>query len=215
MTDEARRLVDEQEEQKAAIERLAESTTNTSKRALGEAHDAIYGASTTSQQIATLTEQLARASEALNTTRGLAEQENADAARVHDAAVGALRDVESVRLPDVIPQELDDDAQNQRQESSQSLTEAQSKATANTQTLEDARAALAGAETDLNVARAEHEVNLCFETTPFTPRCCSKQLPLNVMLRQCAIVQPTPLTRPLERGIELRARWMHSQVSWR
>ena len=217
MADEARRHVDQQEEQKAAIERLAESTVNASKSAFSEANDAIYGASTTSQQIATLNEQIARASEALNTTRGLAEQENADAQRVYDVAVGALRDVESVRLPDVIPEELGEDAQNQREESSLSLTDARDKSEANVQALEDARAALASAETDLVAARAEHEV--CAATAASGWRAigsrlfknrknnyCSKLSLHNATSKRCAIAQRTHSTWQREHGTKRKAR---------
>ncbi|KAI6243843.1 putative effector protein [Aphelenchoides fujianensis] len=157
LADEARRVVAGQEKQKADTEEAAERTANVSKKALEEATEAIYGASTTSQQIATLTEQLQKTSEALNVTRGLAEQESADADATHEKAVSALSSIESVKLPDVIPDELVDDAEHQKQESTLSLDNAREKINENAQQLEDARTALAEAENDLRQARAQQE----------------------------------------------------------
>ncbi|KAI6173803.1 hypothetical protein M3Y98_01121600 [Aphelenchoides besseyi] len=157
LADEARRAVAGQEQQKKSIEEAADRTANLSKQALAEANEAIYGASTTSQQIETLNDQLKKTKSALNVTRSLAEQENADAQKTYDDAVDKLSRVESVKLTDVTPEDLSDDAQNQKEEASLSLTNAREKINENTQQLEDARTALAAAEHDLRAARAQQE----------------------------------------------------------
>jgi hypothetical protein len=60
----------------------------------------------------------------------------------------------------VIPDELNEEAQNQREESSLSATDAREKIEENKQALEEAREALAGAHDDLRTARDQQEVNI-------------------------------------------------------
>lgn len=96
--EEANRLVSKQEEQRAEIEKFAETAAANSKAALNEANEAIYGASTTSQQIGTLNEQLRQTSTGFTQIHQVAEQVNKEANDAHNAAALALSNVEGAKV---------------------------------------------------------------------------------------------------------------------
>lgn len=172
--EQANSLVTKQEDQRSEIEKFADSAAANSKKALNEANEAIFGASTTSQQIDTLKNQVEQTTNSFEQIKQIAEQVNAEAKDAHNQAALALSSVEGakvsfemsysqyifVQFPDVVPDDLNEEAQNQREESSLSATDAKEKIEENRQTLDDARMALAGAHDDLRVARDQQEVKI-------------------------------------------------------
>jgi ABC-type transporter Mla subunit MlaD len=77
-------LVAKQDEQRAEIEKLAESAAVNSKKALNEANEAIFGASTTSQQIETLQNQVKQTADSFEQIKQIAEQVNNEAKNAHN-----------------------------------------------------------------------------------------------------------------------------------
>ncbi|CAD5234464.1 unnamed protein product [Bursaphelenchus xylophilus] len=154
---ESKKLVKDQTEKKDNIEKLAEDASSKSKQALNEAHEAIYGASATSQQIATLQKQLEVTSEKLNNTKELAEEQIREADAIYNEAAQTLSVVEGTKLPDIIPDEIKENAGLQKEESQLSLTDANEKIEEQKETLQDAQRTLAEAADKLREAKIQQE----------------------------------------------------------
>ncbi|CAD5229337.1 unnamed protein product [Bursaphelenchus okinawaensis] len=154
---ESKKFVQDQNEKQSEIEKLAESASNKSKEALNEANDAIYGASATSQQIATLQKQLKSTSDKLNNTKALAEEQIREAESVYNEAAQTLSIVEGTKLPDVIPDEINENAGLHKEESQLSSTDANEKIEEQKQVLQDAQRILTEAAGNLRAAKIQQE----------------------------------------------------------
>ncbi|KAI1706360.1 laminin EGF domain-containing protein [Ditylenchus destructor] len=152
---EAKQLVDGQESRMKQFKTLSENTRNSSKQALNEANEAIFGATSTSQLIANLNSKMNETDQLLKDTQSLAEEQQAEAAKAYDQAARILSNVESIKLPQIIPDELREKAKNLKEESQQAVQNAQQKAGDNQKALWDAQQALQESRVEFNNLQAK------------------------------------------------------------
>ncbi|KAI1730594.1 laminin EGF domain-containing protein [Ditylenchus destructor] len=138
----AKTAVDRYESRMNEIKALSEKTRNLSKQALNEANEAIFGGSSTSQLIANLHGKMNETEQLLKDTQSLAEEQQAEASKAYDQAARILSNVESIKLPQIIPDELREKAKTLKEKSQQAVQNAQQKAGDNQKALWDAQQAL-------------------------------------------------------------------------
>lgn len=98
MAKEASTFAAKQEQQQAEIEEYADSAAVNSKNSLNEANEAIFGASTTSQQIETLKNQLEQTMNSFEQFKQSAVEIGAEAKKAHNDAALALSNVEGAKV---------------------------------------------------------------------------------------------------------------------
>nr|CAD2172703.1 unnamed protein product [Meloidogyne enterolobii] len=101
--EEAKRLADQQEQRKREIFRMSEKVRNGTRQALNDANEAIFGASSSVQRIAAFQTEVNELEKRLNSTKHLALEQSAETNKTHDDAARVLSSVESVRLPNILP----------------------------------------------------------------------------------------------------------------
>lgn len=121
---EAKQLADKQEQRRREVFAMAEQVRNASRQALNDANEAIFGASSTSQQISALLDSVSELEQRLKSTQKLAQEQSVETNKTHDEAARVLSSVESVRLPNILPANFHTDSENVRKESQEALKSA-------------------------------------------------------------------------------------------
>uniref|UniRef100_A0A0R3RV14 Laminin EGF-like domain-containing protein n=1 Tax=Elaeophora elaphi TaxID=1147741 RepID=A0A0R3RV14_9BILA len=156
---EARKLAELQENRSIEIEVLAEKIANNSKQALIEAKEVIFGGDATSKEIAILLERLNATEKLLNQTRKLAEEQLVEADRAYKTAAESLTAVESLRLPNIDPQQIEEEAKRVADDAQATADNAKEQAAANKQLIDEAVRMIAEAKYELQRVQDQQKVS--------------------------------------------------------
>ncbi|VDN01438.1 unnamed protein product [Thelazia callipaeda] len=156
---EALKLAEQQENRSAEIEALAEKIANNSKQALVEAKEAIFGGEAISKEIAIMMKRLNATEKLLNQTYKLAEEQLAEADRAYKAAAEGLTTVEGLRLPNINPQQIEQEAKRVAEDAQATAQNAKEQAAANKELIENATRILADAKYELQRFQDQQKVS--------------------------------------------------------
>ncbi|KAK6112254.1 Laminin-like protein lam-2 [Brugia pahangi] len=156
---EARKLAEQQENRSIEIEALAEKIANTSKQALVEAKEVIFGGDATSKEIAIMMERLNATEKLLNQTRKLAEEQLTEADRAYKAAAESLTVVEGLRLPNIDPQQIEEEAKRVAEDAKATADNAKEQAAANKELIDEAVRLIAEAKYELQRVQDQQKVS--------------------------------------------------------
>ncbi|VDK83113.1 unnamed protein product [Litomosoides sigmodontis] len=156
---EARKLAEQQENRSIEIEALAEKIANASKQALVEAKEVIFGGDATSKEIAIMLERLNATEKLLNQTRKLAEEQLMGADRAYKTAAESLTAVESLQLPNIDPQEIEEEAKRVADDAQATADNAKEQATANKQLIDEAVRIISEAKYELQRVQDEQKIS--------------------------------------------------------
>ncbi|MCP9257374.1 Laminin-like protein lam-2 [Dirofilaria immitis] len=156
---EARKLAEQQENRSIEIEALAEKIANSSKQALIEAKEVIFGGDATSKEIAILMERLNATEILLNQTRKLAEEQLMEADRAYKTAAESLTAVESLRLPNIDPQQIEEEAKRVADDAQATADNAKEQAIANKELIDEAARIIAEAKYELQRVQDQQKVS--------------------------------------------------------
>lgn len=158
LAEQAKELAEKQEERKKEIKNLAEKAKNSSKEALNEANEAIFGATSTSQQISDLFNQVEEVEKQLNQTIDLASEQNVETLKAYEDSVKTVSNVESIKPPQINPDELKENAQKIKLEIIKSLKNVQEEVMISQQILNDAQQAAIQALQEFNNVKVKQQV---------------------------------------------------------
>ncbi|KAE9553294.1 hypothetical protein FO519_003507 [Halicephalobus sp. NKZ332] len=153
MAEEAKKIADKHQKTKDEIREMTEKTVNSSINSAVEANDAIFGASQTSQQISDLETQLDETKKLLNQTKQLAEEESENAEKSYDEAARAVSNVQELKLPNVIPEDLKSESEKLKENTKETEKNAHDVIEENKEVLTNAKAAIAEAKDVLHQAQ--------------------------------------------------------------
>ena len=165
IAEEAKKLSDKHSKVKNEIREITEKTVNSSISSAVEANDAIFGASQTSQQINDLEVQLEETKRLLNQTKQLAEEESQTAEKAYDEAARAVSNVQELKLPNIIPEELKEKSEKLKENTRETKNHTQSVVNDNRETLDKAKSVIAEAkdvlyQAELSVNETERELKI-------------------------------------------------------
>jgi hypothetical protein len=126
---------------------------NDSRQALNDANEAIFGATTTSQQIGSLLEMIHELEQRLKNTQKLAQEQSIETSKTYDDAAIILSSVESIRLPNILPGAFHSDSANVRTEGQNALKSAMEQGNEQADLLAEAAKMLKEASEQLDAAK--------------------------------------------------------------
>ncbi|CAJ0575755.1 unnamed protein product, partial [Mesorhabditis spiculigera] len=141
------------------VEKMAEESLETARKASKEAQDAIYGGEQISKQIDEMQQKQTAINASLIRTRELAEQQRKEAAEANQKAAEALTTVDALRPPNVDPNELKLESERITDEAKKTREDINKEVDNNKEMLEDALAALAEAGNELQNAREQQKIS--------------------------------------------------------
>uniref|UniRef100_A0A915PKZ8 Laminin EGF-like domain-containing protein n=1 Tax=Setaria digitata TaxID=48799 RepID=A0A915PKZ8_9BILA len=156
---EARKLAEQQENRSIEIEAMAEKIANSSKQALIEAKEVIFGGDATSKEIAIMIERLNTTEELLNQTRKLAEEQLSEADRTYKTAAESLTTVEALRLPNIDPQQIEEEAKRVAEDAQATANNAKEQAAANREVIDKAVRMIAEAKYELQRVQDQQKIS--------------------------------------------------------
>uniref|UniRef100_A0A914HV37 Laminin-like protein lam-2 n=1 Tax=Globodera rostochiensis TaxID=31243 RepID=A0A914HV37_GLORO len=156
---ESKQLSERQEQRRREILSLAEQIRKASRQSLSDANEAIFGASSTSQQISALLAEVQELEQRLNAIQQMAVEQSLETNQTHDSAAFILSGVESVRLPNVLSDDLVEQVKKAREEGTEALKTTRSEAEKQSELLGEADKMLAEAHEQLQSAR-EKQMNV-------------------------------------------------------
>lgn len=118
-----------------------------------------YLATSTSQQLASLSAQAKDTRKLLNHTKDLSADQNAEAEKVYDEAARVLSNADSIKLPSVLPQELRNNAIETKEAAKQALKMVQDKIQEHQPVMQEAQQALSDAQNEYRNVEAKQKVN--------------------------------------------------------
>ncbi|VDK54927.1 unnamed protein product [Gongylonema pulchrum] len=112
----------------------------------------------TSKEIADMMAQLNATEKLLNQTRKLAAEQLAEAERAYKTAAESLTTVEGLRLPDIDPQQIEEEAKRVAEDAKTTAENAQEQAAANRELIDKATRVLAEARYELQRMQDQQKV---------------------------------------------------------